>query len=100
MLSEAGNTSTAVYGSVANEGRILSSYTIVNKSAGVVGANLAIRRNSLNIDVIPKDTQIQPNAMFPYGTLPIPIGMNANDSVVLIVTGNVDYTFTYSKPNA
>lgn len=99
MLSEVGNTSTAVYGSIANEGRVLSSYTIVNKSSGVIGANLAIRRSSHNIDIIPKDTQIDVGSMYPYGFLPIPVGMNSGDNVVLIVTGEVDYSFTYSKPN-
>lgn len=101
MLSEAGNTSTAVYGSIANEGRILSSYTIVNKSLTNVNANLAVRRSGLNVNIIPKDTQIFPGAMYPYGTLPIPVGMNSGDNVVLIVTGgSVDYSFSYSKPNS
>jgi len=99
MLLEIGNTSTAVYGSVANEGRILNSYTIVNKTAGTVNANLAIRRNSLNVNIIPKDYPIPANQMYPYGQLPIPIGMDANDQVVLIVTGNVDYSFTYKIPD-
>lgn len=99
MLSEIGNTSTNVYGSVAPEGRVLNSYTIVNKSAGTVGANLAIKRNGVTVNIIPKDTQIYVGGMYPYGQICIPIGMNPSDQVVLIVTGNVDYTFNYSPPS-
>jgi hypothetical protein len=99
MPSEIGNTATSVYGGIANEGRILSSYTLVNKTSGAIGANLAIKRGNVAVDIIPKDIQIYPNGMYPYGQLPIPVIMNANDQVVLIVTGSCDYTFSYSNPN-
>lgn len=98
MPLDLGNTSTSFYGIAINEGRLLSSYTIVNKSLGVVTANLAIRRNNSDFDIIPKNTTIQPNEMYPYGQLPIPIEMNAGDGVVLIVTGgNVDYSLSYER---
>lgn len=99
MLSQIGNTSTNVYGEIANEGRILSSYTIVNKTAGTVGVNLGIKRNGVTVGIIPKDTQIYAGGMYPYGHLPIPVGMNAYDQVVLLVTDNVDYSFTYKIPD-
>lgn len=99
MLSEIGNTSTNVYGQIANEAVVLKSYTIINKTGGTVGANLGIKRSGVTVNIIPKDTQIYPGAMYPYGQICIPITMNGGDQVVLLVTGNVDYTFSYSLPN-
>ncbi len=99
MPLEVGNTGTLVYGIVANEGRVLSSFTIVNKTASPVNANLAIRRNSVNYNIIPKDTPIYGNSMYPTGVFN-PIQMNSGDGVVLAVTGNVDYSFSYEKPNS
>jgi hypothetical protein len=37
--------------------------------------------------------------MYPTGVFN-PIQMNSGDGVVLAVTGNVDYSFSYEKPNS
>lgn len=99
MPLELGNTSTFVYGNIANEGRVLSSFTIVNKTTNSVNANLAIRRGNGSYNIIPKDTPIYGNQMYPTGVFN-PIQLNANDKVYLAVTGEVDYTFSYEKPNS
>lgn len=99
MRLEAGNTSGWVYGQIQDQGCLLSSYTLVNKSAVNVNANLAIRRSTGAFNIAPLNVQIFPGGMYPYGQLPIPVRMDKGDKVALLVTGgSVDYTFSYSNP--
>lgn len=99
MRLETGNTSGWVYGQIQDQGCLLSSYTLVNKSAVNVNADLAIRRSTGAFNITPQSVQIFPGSMYPYGHLPIPVNMDKGDRVALLVTGgSVDYTFSYSKP--
>lgn len=100
MPSYIGNTSGFVYGNVLNEGALISSYTLVNKTGGTVHANLAIKRSGVNVNIIPVNTPIYGNMMYPNGFQPIPVEINSGDQIVLEVTsGNIDYSISYTKPN-
>ena len=78
------------------QGVVLSSFSIVNKSATPVNANLYLQRNNNNYSLIPVNTPIYGNDMYPRGIVN-EINMDSGDRVVLLVTGgNVDYTFSYN----
>ena len=96
MRLETGNTSGWVYGQLQKQGVVLSSFSIVNKSATPVNANLYLQRNNNNYSLIPVNTPIYGNDMYPRGIVN-EINMDGGDRVVLLVTGgNVDYTFSYN----
>lgn len=98
MPSLIGNTSGWVYGGTLNEGAVLNSYTLVNKSGTPAIVNLAIKRSGVNVNVIPQNTPVYGNSMYPNGFQPIPVEMNSGDQIVLIVTGgNIDYSISYNK---
>ena len=98
MRLEAGNTSGWVYGQVQKQGVVLNEFSIVNKGATPVNANLYLRRNNTNYSLIPVNTPIYGNDMYPRSLIN-PVNMDSGDSVVLLVTGgNVDYTFSYNPP--
>lgn len=98
MPSLIGNTSGFVYGGTLNEGAILSSYTLVNKTGVPSNVNLAIQRSGVNINVIPVNMPIYGNSMYPNGFQPIPVTINSGDQIVLAVTGgSIDYSISYSN---
>lgn len=94
MPSIIGNTGSSIYSIPYNEGCTLDSFTIVNKTAGTVTANLAIRENNTDYQIIPVDTPIYGNQMYQSDLLR---KMNGGNSLHLIVTGSVDYQFNTSK---
>lgn len=97
MRLETGNTSGWVYGQLQDEGCILSSYTLVNKSGGTISADLSIKRGGETYNIAPQNMQIVAGSMYPYGNLPIPVNMDAGDRVALLVTGgSCDYSFSYN----
>lgn len=95
MPSIIGNTSGSVYLINANEEVTLNTFTLVNKTAGMVMANLAIRENEIDYQVIPVDTPIYGNGMY---SSDLQRQMNAFNKVHLVVDGSVDYQFSYIKP--
>ncbi len=100
MPSYIGNTSGFVYGNIINEGILINSYTFVNKTGVTANANLAIKREGINVNIIPINTPIYGNMMYPSGFQPIPVEMISGDQIVLEVTaGNIDYSISYTKPN-
>ena len=100
MPSLIGNTGSFVYGGTLNEGAILNSYTLVNKGGVPANVNLAIIRNNVRVNVIPQNTPIYGNMMYPNGFQPIPVSLNSGDQIVLAVTGgSIDYSISYQPPN-
>lgn len=96
MRLETGNTSGWVYGQLQKQGVVLSSFSIVNKSATPVNANLYLQRNNNNYSLIPVNTPIYGNDMYPRGIVN-EINMDSGDRVVVLLAGcNVDYTFSYN----
>lgn len=94
MPSIIGNTSSSVYLINYNEGLTLESFTLVNKTAATVTANLAIRENETDYQIIPLNTPIYGNQMY-YSDLQRQ--MNAFNKVHLVVNGEVDYHFSTGK---
>lgn len=95
MPSIIGNTASSVYLINATEGVTLESFTLVNKTAGTVTANLAIREGETDYQIIPVDTPIYGNQMY-FSDLQRQ--MNPYNKVHLIVNGSVDYQFSTGKP--
>lgn len=94
MPSIIGNTSTSVYLIGYNEGLTLESFTLVNKTAGTVTANLAIRELEQDYQIIPVNTPIYGNQMY---SSDLKRQMNAGDKVHLVVDGDIDYHFSTGK---
>lgn len=95
MPSIVGNTSGSVYLIDYNEGCTLESFTLVNKTAGTVTANLAIRENETDYYIIPVNTPIYGNQMY---SSYLQRQMNANNKIHLVVNAEVDYQFSTGKP--
>lgn len=95
MPSIIGNTSTSIYSIPYNEGCTLESFTLVNKTAGMVTANLAIRENEIDYQIIPVDTPIYGNMMY---SSDLQRQMAKGQNLHLIVTDSVDYHFSTGQP--
>lgn len=95
MPSYIGNTSDSFYGINVNEGVTLASFTLVNNTNVAVTAQLAIKREGIDYDIIPRNTVINVYEMYVSDT---PRQMNGGDSVALLVTGSTDYMFSITKP--
>lgn len=95
MPSIIGNTSSSIYLINSNEGITLESFTLVNKTGGIVTANLAIRENETDYQIIPINTPIYGNQMY---SSDLQRQMNAYNKVHLVVDGSVDYQFSTGKP--
>jgi len=95
MPSIIGNTSSSIYSIPYNEGCTLESFTLVNKTAGTVTANLAIRENNTDYQIIPVNTPIYGNQMY---SSDLRRQMNAGNNLHLIVDGSIDYQFSTGKP--
>lgn len=90
MPSIIGNTGVSIYTIPYNEGCTLESFTLVNKTAGTVTANLAIRDNNTDYQIIPVNTPIYGNQMY---SSELKRNLNANNQIHLTVNGLVDYQF-------
>lgn len=95
MPSIIGNTGTSIYTIPYNEGYVLSSFTLVNKTAGTVTANLAIRENETDYQIIPVNTPIYGNKMYSSDLIR---NLNAGNNLHLVVDGSTDYQFNTKKP--
>lgn len=96
MRLQTGNTSGWVYGQMQQQAVMLSGFTIVNKGATPINANLYVNRSNVKYSIIPVNTPIYGNDMYPRTEIN-PINLDSGDSVVLLVTGgDADYTFSYN----
>ncbi len=95
MPSIIGNTSSSIYSIPYNEGCTLESFTLVNKTAGTVTANLAIRENETDYQIIPVNTPIYGNTMY---SSDLKRQMDAGQNLHLVVNGSTDYVFSTGKP--
>lgn len=95
MPSIIGNTGVSIYTIPYNEGCTLESFTLVNKTAGTVTANLAIRDNNTDYQIIPVNTPIYGNQMY---SSDLQRQINGGQNFHLVVTGEVDYQFSTGKP--
>lgn len=95
MPSIIGNTSSSIYSIPYNEGYTLETFTLVNKTGSTVTANLAIRENDVDYQIIPVDTPIYGNMMY---SSDLPRQMNAGSNLHLVVDGSTDYQFSTGKP--
>jgi hypothetical protein len=94
MAIEIGNTSGSFYGMVYPENCVLESFTLVNKTNAAITANLAIKRNSVDYQIIPRNTTIN---MYEMYISDVERQIIAGDNIVLLVTGSTDYNFNLSK---
>jgi len=94
MPSIIGNTSDSIYSIPYNEGYVLESFTLVNKTAGTVTANLAIRDNNTDYQIIPVNTPIYGNQMY---SSDLRRNLNAGNNIHLVVNGSTDYHFSTGK---
>ena len=95
MPSIIGNTSSSIYSIPYKEGYTLEGFTLVNKTGGTVTANLAIRENETDYQIIPVDTPIYGNMMY---SSDLKRQMNAGSNLHLVVDGSTDYQFSTGKP--
>jgi len=94
MAVEIGNTSGSFYGMSYPENCVLKSFTLVNKTNAAITANLAIKRNNVDYQIIPRNTTINVYEMY---VSDVPRSIVQGDNIVLLVTGSTDYNFNLTK---
>ena len=94
MASQIGNTSGSFYGMVYPENCVLQSFTLVNKSNAAIVANVSIKRDNVDYNIMPYNYSIN---MYNIYSSELPRQIVSGDSIVLLVTGSTDYNFNFTK---